>query len=94
MTIISLTKEEKVMARLDYELVKTLLKPPLQVIGITTQTDRPMKTQFEVHFNSLEEVYAFFRSKRPEGRWLIWIQSSDGQETVLDSKIWEEALSE
>jgi|GEM_PF-6259834 len=82
------------MARLDYELAKSLLKPPLRVTGITTQTDRPVNPQFEERFNSLEEVYTFFRRKRPEGRWLVWIQSSDGQEMVLGSKVWEEAMKE
>lgn len=78
--------------RISYELVKLLLKPPLRVIGINVQTVRPSKPQYDEHFSSLEEVYAFFRKKRQEGRWLIWVQGSDGQEMPLDSKEWEEAM--
>jgi len=80
------------MGRPDYELVKEMLKPPLRVLGITIETVRPVKPQYDEHFSSLEKVYAFFRKKRPEGRWLIWVQSSDGQEMSLDSKKWEKAM--
>ena len=79
------------MATPDYEVVKLILKPPLRVIGINVGTVRPAKPQFDEQFNSLEEAYTFFRKKRPEGRWLVWVQSSDGQEMPLDSKKWEEA---
>ncbi len=81
------------MATPDYEVVKLLLKPPLRVIGITAQTVRPAKQEYDEHFASLEEVYAFFRKKRPEGRWLVWVQTSDGQEMPLDSKKWEQAIA-
>jgi len=80
------------MERPNYELVKMLLKPPLRVLGISAETARPVKPQYDEQFSSLEEVYAFFRKKRPKGRWIIWIRGSDGQETFLDSKKWEEAM--
>lgn len=80
------------MVRESYELAKSLLKPPLRILGIVPGTSQPTKLQYDEHFNSLEEVYGFFRRKRPEGRWLIWIQGSDGQEIGLDSKKWEEAI--
>ncbi|MCK4828381.1 hypothetical protein KA005_72295 [bacterium] len=80
------------MARESYELAKSLLKPPLRVVGITAGTSRPVKLQYDESFSSLEEVYTFFRKKRPEGRWLVWIQDSDGQELGLDSKKWEVAI--
>lgn len=66
------------MPRADYELVKYILKPPFHVLGITTETVRPVKSRYDEHFNSLDEVYAFFRKKRPEGRWSIWVQDTDG----------------
>lgn len=81
------------MEKISYELVKLILKPPLRVIGVTAQTVRPPKPQYDEQFGSLEEVYAFFRKKRPEGRWLIWIQGSDGQEMPLDSRKLEEAIN-
>jgi len=80
------------MARPDYELVKMLLQPPLRVLGFTTETVRPVKPQYDEQFGHLEQVYAFFRKKRPKGRWIVWIQGSDGQEIHLDSKKWEEAM--
>jgi len=61
-------------------------------MGITAGTSRLVKPQYGESFSSLEEVYAFFREKRPESRWLIWIQGSDGQGIGLDSKKWEEAI--
>lgn len=78
------------MARPDFELVKSILKPPLLIIGITAQMVRPVKPQYDEQFGSLEEAYAFFRKEQPKGRWIIWIQGSDGQEMPLDSKKWEE----
>jgi hypothetical protein len=75
--------KEKTMARPDYEIMRMLLKPPLRVIGITPGTDRPAKPQYNEHFGSLEDVYAFFRKKRPEGRWLIWVKDADGQGIAL-----------
>jgi len=80
------------MERPNFELVKSILKPPLRVLGVTTETVRPVKPQYDEQFSSLEEVYAFFRKKRPEGRWIVWIQGSDGQEMPLDSEKWEEAM--
>lgn len=82
------------MAREDYELVKALLKPPLRVLGITTEIEKPEKPQYDEQFNSLEEVYDFFRKKRPEGRWIIWVLSIDGQGMPLDSKEWEKAIKD
>lgn len=80
------------MARPNFELVKSILKPPLRVLGVTTEIVRPVKLRYDEQFSSLEEAYAFFRKKRPKGRWIVWIQGSDGQEMHLDSKIWEEAM--
>ena len=80
------------MTKESYELAKSLLKPPLRILGIVPGTSRPTKLQYDEHFNSLEEVYAFFRKKRPEGRWLVWIQGSDSQVLGLDSEKWEEAI--
>lgn len=80
------------MEKLSYELVKLMLKPPLRVIGITAQTVRPAEPHFDEFFNSIDEVYTFFRQKRPVGRWLVWVQASNGQEMPLDSKKWEQAI--
>lgn len=80
------------MVRESYELAKSLLKPPLRVVGITAGTSRPVKPQYDESFSSLEEVYAFFRKKRPEGKWLVWIKGSDGQVLGLDSEKLEEAI--
>ena len=76
----------------DFDIVKSILKPPLRITAITPEMVRPVKPQYDECFSSLEEAYAFFRKKRPKGRWIVWVQGSDGQEVPLDSKKWEEAM--
>ena len=81
------------MARESYEQAKCILKPPLRIVGITAAILQPTGPRYDERFGSLEEVYAFFRKKRPEGRWLIWVQDSNGKEIALDSEKWEEVLN-
>lgn len=80
------------MARENYEQAKSILKAPLRIVGITAAIIQPTGPRYDEEFGSLEEVYAFFRKKRPEGRWLIWVRDSNGQEIALDSEKWEKVL--
>ena len=36
-------------------------------------------------------AYAFFRQIRPEGRWILWLQGSDGVLIGADSRMWGES---
>lgn len=76
--------------KIGYELVKELLKPPIQLVAVTPGTI-PEGSQFDELFDSVDAAYAFFRQKRPEGRWTLWLQGSDGQMMGLDSQKFEKA---
>lgn len=76
--------------KLDYQLVKELLKPPIRLVAVTPGTI-PEGSQFDEVFDSIDIAYAFFRQKRPEGKWTLWLQGSDGQMIGLDSQKLEKA---
>ena len=78
--------------RISYELVKKLLKPPIRLVAATPPGfSLPEKGQYEEAFDSIDTAYAFFRQKRPKGRWILWLQGSDGLMIGLDSQKLEKA---
>lgn len=84
-------------------LVRELLKAPLWLVAITPGYIPPpsgaCKFCRQIHtspstwglgpFNTLEDVMAAFRRKRPEGRWLVWVRGADGEMVGVDSQTWE-----
>ena len=78
------------LERCSYELVSESLKPPLRLIAVTPPGFvLPEESQYPETFDSIDTAYAFFRQMRPEGRWILWLQGSDGALMGVDSKMWE-----
>lgn len=75
---------------IDYQLAKELLKPPIRLVAVTPGTI-PEGSQFEEVFDSIDAACTFFKQKRPEGRWILWLQGSDSQMIGLDSQKLEKA---
>lgn len=78
--------------RISYQLVKELLKPPIRLVAVSPPGfSLPGKGQYEETFDSIDTAHAFFRQKRPKGRWILWLQGSDGLMVGLDSQKLEKA---
>lgn len=75
----------------EVDLVRTMLKPPMWLIGI-----HPLNIGYgswqarNGPFNTLEELMAAFRFHRPKGRWIVRVRDADGQVLELDSQKWDQ----
>ncbi len=72
-----------------YELANELLKPPVRLLAVNAGDPPLGRGQYGESFDSIDAAYAFFRQKRPEGRWTLWLQGSDGQVIGVDSQAWD-----
>jgi len=72
-----------------YALANQLLKPPVRLLAVNAGAPPLGRGQYDESFDSIDAAYAFFRQKRPEGRWTLWLQGSDGQMIGVDSQAWE-----
>ena len=81
------------VSELEKELARVLLKPPLRLLGVTTPGNLPLSILQGPWaggaFSTLEEAMAEFRCRRPEGRWLVWLQGVDGETVGIDSQKWD-----
>ena len=78
------------LERCSYQLVSESLKPPLRLIAVTPPGFvLPKESEYTENFYTIDAAYAFFRQMRPEGRWILWLQGSDGALMGVDSKMWE-----
>ena len=81
------------IVRISLELVNELLKPPIRLVAITPGTlPEEAGIRYREIFNSIDDAYAYFRQKMPEGRWLLWLQGSDGETISVDSQAFESNL--
>lgn len=80
------------MSSYSYEMVRDILKPPVHMLAITFDNERPSRAQFDLEFATLEEAYDAFREKMPYGRWTVWLKGAGGKTIGLDSQLWEKVM--